>query len=740
MGWFRNSFLCFLCLLCSFPIPVSGAIFGNVRGIIRDPSDRSVPGAQVVIRSRTSDWSKNVIADAEGAFEFEAVPVGEYSVTVNASGFGSVQQLVTVTSGSAPSLHFDLNVAGVEQNVEVAVTPETLATQTATPVSMISRGEIARTPGADRTNSLSMITDYVPGTYVTHDQLHIRGGHAVTWAFDGVPIPNTNIASNVGPHIDPKNIDYLEVLRGSYGADWGERTYGVFNVAPRTGFERNKQAELVTSFGNFNQTNDEVSFGSHTERFAYFGSVNGNRSDLGLETPTSAVIHDRENGFGGFGTLVFNARPADQFRLVTSVRRDFYQVPNDPDGQAAGLRDVERESDAFANFSWVHTLGSGLLLTVSPFYHFNRANLIGGPNDPGLNVQHNRSSNYGGAQASLSAVVRKHNARVGFYGFGQSESTLLNVQATDGSGFGVTQSANPTGSLAALFVEDEYQATSWLRLNGGLRLTHFAGSNSENAASPRAGATVRIPRLNWSLRGFYGRFYEAPPLSTVSGPLLGFVLDQGFGFIPLRGERDEERQFGVMIPIRGWTLDVDNFRTRAVNFFDHNPLGSSNIFFPLSIDHVRIRGTEATLRSPRLLRWAQAHIAYSHQYAEGFGGITGGLTDFAPPAGRFFLDHDQRHTMSAGLDMDLPRRAWVSGNVYYGSGFVADEGPEHLPGHTTVDLSVGKSIGENLSVSLSALNLANRRFLLDNSLTFAGGSHFSHPREIFAEVKYRFKY
>jgi hypothetical protein len=35
--------------------------------------------------------------------------------------------------------------------------------------------------------------------------------------------------------------------------------------------------------------------------------------------------------------------------------------------------------------------------------------------------------------------------------------------------------------------------------------------------------------------------------------------------------------------------------------------------------------------------------------------------------------------------------------------------------------------------------LANRRFLLDNSLTF-GGTHFSNPREIFVQVRYRFHY
>ncbi len=172
-----------------------------------------------------------------------------------------------------------------------------------------------------------MITDYVPGSYVTHDQLHIRGGHQVSWLVDGVPVPNTNIASNVGPQFDPKDIDYMEVQRGSYDADYGDRTYGVFNVVPRTGFERDKECDLVTSFGNFYQTNDQISCGGHTERFAYYGSFNGNRSNLGLQPPTPAVIHDAENGFGGFGSLIFNVDPKDQLRFVMSSRRDYYQIP-----------------------------------------------------------------------------------------------------------------------------------------------------------------------------------------------------------------------------------------------------------------------------------------------------------------------------------------------------------------------------------------------------------------------------
>ena len=90
------------------------------------------------------------------------------------------------------------------------------------------------------------------------------------------------------------------------------------------------EAELVLSAGNFYQTNDQFSLGSHTERFAYYASVNGNRSNLGIETPVPQVVHDAANGYGGFGSLIFNVDPSNQLRLVTSLRKDYYQIPYDP--------------------------------------------------------------------------------------------------------------------------------------------------------------------------------------------------------------------------------------------------------------------------------------------------------------------------------------------------------------------------------------------------------------------------
>ncbi len=721
-------------------IAASATIFGSVRGLIHDPQHRPVQRAQVVIRAVDSDWSRSASTNNDGEFQFDSVPLGNYTVTVEVTGFAAEEQKLTLTSGRDARLHFALTVANTKEVVEVNDIPSSINPESSTTSSVVSRQEVNQTPGADQSNSMAMITDYVPGAYMVHDQLHIRGGHQVSWLLDGVPVPNTNIASNVGPQFDPKDIDYLEVQRGGYSADYGDRTYGVFNVVTRSGFERNRQGELVASYGSYNNTNDQISFGDHTERFAYYGSLTGYRTDVGLETSSPEILHDQAAGLDTFGSIIFNKTPNDQLRLVTALRGDHYQVPNDNDQQAAGNRDVENERDDFLNFSWLHTLGPGTVLTVSPFYHYNRAHYQGGfvgAPDPDVTIpEDDRASNYVGGVASLAIVKGKHNARAGLQVWGAHDNQLFGTVQADGSG-AMSQRQAVWGNIQSFFLEDQYKLTSWFTLNAGVRLTHFGEPTiSENSADPRIGAALRIPRLNWVFRGFYGRYYQAPPLLTVAGAsLLGFELT------PLHGERDEQREFGVTIPAAGWTIDISNFRTAARNFFDHDAL-ENNIFIPLTIGHARIRGNEVMIHSPRIAKRASFHGAYSNQIAQAACPITGGFIEECTDIGYFFLDHDQRNTVATGINLALPWRAWADFNVSYGSGFLngeGDEQPTHLSPHTTFDLAVGKSFGENWSVRLTGLNLANHRYLLDNSNTF-GGTHYVNPREISFQLKYRFHY
>jgi hypothetical protein len=733
-------------LVLLLPAPGWAAAYGTVSGIVRDDSDRPLAGARVLLESATHAITERQ-TDSTGRFDFPNVAIGHYMLTISQRDFAPVSQPVTVKAGYFPFANIVLKPPSELAEVMVTATRLTVVASV-TPITMMSQEDIENTPGATNVNSLAMITDYVPGAYQAHDMLHMRGGHQTNWLLGGVEIPNTNIAENLGPEINPQDVQTLGIERGGYLADEGDRTYGIFNVIPKSGFSSDNQAELDVTGGNFGQTNDYVSVASHTSDFAYYASVEANRSDLGLQTPVSQIIHDETRGVGVFTNLQYTPSEQDTVSLVAQLRQDVYQIPDctvpladDPDcvGQ---FGDVQGEADNFAVLSWAHTFKNNAVLTSSLLYHFERADYDGGAGDYPTITTYHHSSQYEGAEEQLKWDIRRNHLDVGLFGFAQQDQADFNLAFTNDSSPTLRELESPTGELITAWLQDTFEVTHWLNLSAGVRQAHFQGSFTENATDPRLGATIQLPRLDWVLSAFWGKYYQAPPLETLSGPLVAYASATDTAFLPLHGERDTERLFGVTIPVQGWSIEADYFVSESSNFFDHNPLGESDIYLPITDQGALIEGRELTVRSPAYWPFGQVHLAYSNQTAECSGSITGGLVVpgtacGTPPIG---LDHDQRNTLNLGYSAKLPQRFFVGSNLAVNSGLSNGFAPPtHLSSYAVLDLTAGRNISRDLSVSITTLNLTNKHLLTDNSLTF-GGVHWNSPFQIYAELRYKFHY
>ena len=98
-------------------------IYGAVRGVVHDPQHRPIQDAMVMLKAKSSDWAKSVTTGATGEFQLNAVPLGEYSVSVASKGFAQTSQDVTVMSGTVPVVHFQLQVAAANEKVIVSDAP-----------------------------------------------------------------------------------------------------------------------------------------------------------------------------------------------------------------------------------------------------------------------------------------------------------------------------------------------------------------------------------------------------------------------------------------------------------------------------------------------------------------------------------------------------------------------------------------------------------------------------------------
>src|SRR5499427_8085207 len=265
----RRRFL-FVLLMIVTARTAAAQVFGSVRIVVRDQQNLAVADAEVTVKAKDSAWSQTAKSNEQGEALFITVPFGTYVVSVTSAGFDVFERDIQVISNTQTPVQVRLAVAGLAQSVDVKATAQTINPESSGTQTLTSREDILLQPLTDRSGSLAMITNNVPGTFVMHDHLHSRGGHGVTWQIDGVPVPNSNLAS-VGSQFDPKDVDSLEVNRGGLGTNYGDRAYGVFNVVPRSGFEDHKFADMSVTVGNYNLANGYLSLGDHTDdqKFAW---------------------------------------------------------------------------------------------------------------------------------------------------------------------------------------------------------------------------------------------------------------------------------------------------------------------------------------------------------------------------------------------------------------------------------------------------------------------------------------
>src|ERR1700752_2983742 len=73
---------------------------GGISGSVTDPTGAAVPGAQVVAVATSTNTTHRTITSSAGEFAFSDLPLGNYTVTVLASGFAAENiKNVSVSAG-----------------------------------------------------------------------------------------------------------------------------------------------------------------------------------------------------------------------------------------------------------------------------------------------------------------------------------------------------------------------------------------------------------------------------------------------------------------------------------------------------------------------------------------------------------------------------------------------------------------------------------------------------------------
>jgi hypothetical protein len=307
---------------------------GSLTGVVTDPNQGSIPGAQVTLVDVDRGYSFNAATDVTGRYVLRNVQPGNYRLMVKASGFAPyLREGIVLGVSQSAAVDVEMQLIQVTSQVEVKIEAPLLATQDATLGQTIDRKFVNDLPLIGR-NVLNLVflspgvTPIAGSAYTAGGGVNFisNGGRAATAAIiaDGVttsgPDPNTGVVRVLHtPNVDA--VQEFKLEQNNFRADIGFASAAAVNIVTRSGtnqfhgtlftFHQNSAFNANNWFNNKNRVarapSANTTFGGvvggpiKRDRTFFFALYNGGRSRNA--SSTAAGVPSEAMRRGDFGEI-----------------------------------------------------------------------------------------------------------------------------------------------------------------------------------------------------------------------------------------------------------------------------------------------------------------------------------------------------------------------------------------------------------------------------------------------------
>src|SRR5580698_5247223 len=96
----------------------------SITGTVKDATGAAVPGATVTVKQTETGMSRTVKGDVSGSFSIPSLPIGNYQLTAEMTGFQrEVLRGITLVVGQEAVTNVTLHVGSIDQEVTVTDAP-----------------------------------------------------------------------------------------------------------------------------------------------------------------------------------------------------------------------------------------------------------------------------------------------------------------------------------------------------------------------------------------------------------------------------------------------------------------------------------------------------------------------------------------------------------------------------------------------------------------------------------------
>jgi hypothetical protein len=230
----------------------------TLRGSTIDKSIKTVLSGTTI--ELIGDINKNTIANKEGNFKFDFIPVGRYSIRISFIGYKTITiPNIAIESGKETFLSIEME-EDININQEVIVQNGQNKTRPINDAALVS-GRMFSVEETRRfaagLNDPSRIATSFPGVSSTGDQnsLSIRGNapNGLLWRMEGVEISNPNHFARVGTSgggisiLSAQLLANSDFLTGAFPSEYGNALSGVFDIYLRKGNNSKREFSFSAS-------------------------------------------------------------------------------------------------------------------------------------------------------------------------------------------------------------------------------------------------------------------------------------------------------------------------------------------------------------------------------------------------------------------------------------------------------------------------------------------------------------
>ena len=166
---------------------------GTIQGTVLDKSEGSVVGAEVIISSKDTGSTRSVMTSESGAFRFDLLPAGFYTVKVSKAGFSTVIQTVELLVGQTVTTNLTMNPGSISETIEVTAEAQLIDVVKTSVSQQITPSEVEELPLLGR--DVANLAYLAPGVKATDSYDPTKNRYAIL-SVNGQSGRNVNVTIN----------------------------------------------------------------------------------------------------------------------------------------------------------------------------------------------------------------------------------------------------------------------------------------------------------------------------------------------------------------------------------------------------------------------------------------------------------------------------------------------------------------------------------------------------------------